>query len=83
LFQNFRSHGTERFFLVVYQFEFQGALNMETTFGRDEKMKAAEAVSRLIDESPVPTKIEIVKSERGLAVSSFGLTTEDEATTTS
>lgn len=56
---------------------------METTFGRDEKMKAAEAISRLIEESPVPTKIEIVKSERGLSVSSFELTTEDEATTTS
>ena len=51
---------------------------MQKTFGKNEKMKAAEAVSRLIDESSVPTKIEIVKSEQVLAVSSFGLTMEDE-----
>jgi hypothetical protein len=56
---------------------------MEKTFAITDKMKAAEAVSRLIEESPIPTKIEIVKSERGLAIFSFGLTMEDEATTTS
>jgi len=54
---------------------------METKFTNSGKMKAAEAVSRLIDESPIPTKIELVKSEKGFVVTSFGLTAEDAVTT--
>lgn len=53
---------------------------METTFNSNEKMKAAEAVSRLMDESLVSTKIEIVKSERGFVLTSFGLAVEDVVT---
>jgi hypothetical protein len=54
---------------------------MEKLFTNDEKMKAAEAVSRLIDESPIPTKIELVKSEKGFSLTSFGLAAEDAVTT--
>jgi|HubBroStandDraft_1064217.scaffolds.fasta_scaffold87824_3 hypothetical protein len=50
-------------------------------FGSNEKAEAVKAVSRLIDESPAPTKIEIVKSERGLAISSLGLMLEDDSPT--
>jgi hypothetical protein len=56
---------------------------MLQTFASDEKMKAAEAVSRLIDDSPAAIKIEIVKSERGFSLTSWPLTTEDEVITKS
>jgi hypothetical protein len=65
---------------VVPQFEIVGD-KMEKTFTNDEKMKAAEAVSRLIYESPIPTKIELVKSERGFVLTSFALEAEDAITT--
>ena len=62
------------------QFEIK-EIKMEKMFTNDEKMKAAEAVSRLIDESPIPTKIELVKSEKGFSLTSFGLAAEDAVTT--
>lgn len=56
---------------------------MEKIFRSGEKMKVAEAVSRLIDESPAPTKIELIKSEQGFFLASFESTVEDEIVTRS
>ena len=51
---------------------------MKQTLGYGEKVKLLEMVARIVGESPFPTKIEIVLSERGLSVSSFELRLEDE-----
>ena len=56
---------------------------MEQMLGSSEKVKLLEMVAKLVGESPFPTKIEMILSEKGLSLSSFELGAEGEVATTS
>lgn len=56
---------------------------MDPTFRSSEKARLTKAASQLVEKSPVPTKIEIVKSKQGFVLSSFGLKVEEEPVTKS